>query len=84
MNWLDCDQVENGSDKIIAGCGDNNVYVFNLETLDLKNTLTGHTSFVHCVCAARSAGLSVLSASEDGTVKLWDTRYNDIWLYMIC
>ena len=74
MNWLDCDQLSDGRDQLIAGCGDNNIYVFNLETLDLKSCLTGHTSFVHSVCAVQSAGISVLSGGEDGAVKLWDTR----------
>ena len=78
VNWLDVDHGDvnfGGRDKLLAGCGDNNVYVLNLERLNVVDVLRGHTSYVHCVAAANSAGVSVLSASEDGTVKFWDTRY---------
>ena len=77
VNWLDVDHGDvnfGGRDKLLAGCGDNNVYVLNLERLSVVDVLRGHTSYVHCVAAANSAGVSVLSASEDGTVKFWDTR----------
>merc|ERR1719215_178174 len=77
VNWLDVDHGDvnfGGRDKLLAGCGDNNVYVLNLERLNVVDVLRGHTSYVHCVAAANSAGVSVLSASEDGTVKFWDTR----------
>ena len=84
VNWLDVDHGDvnfGGRDKLLAGCGDNNVYVLNLERLNVVDVLRGHTSYVHCVAAANSAGVSVLSASEDGTVKFWDTRYYFInWL----
>jgi len=76
INWLDVDEQDSGGgcNIIIAGCGDSNIYTYNIETRQLKYTLSGHTSFVHCVAAAHSAGVSIVSAGEDGAVKLWDTR----------
>ena len=66
---------EDRGDRLIAGCGDNNVYVFDLETRELVHTLAGHRKYVHSVAAADgSGGVSVVSGGEDGAVKLWDTR----------
>lgn len=42
--WLSDDQ-----ENVYAGCGDNNIYVFNLEDGSLISTFKGHSNFVHSV-----------------------------------
>lgn len=42
--WLSDDQA-----KLYAGCGDNNVYVYNMEDGSLLSTYRGHEDFVHSV-----------------------------------
>ena len=60
---------------MIVGCGDNNVYIYDLESRQLVHRLHGHTNYVHSVAACdRSAGVAVVSGGEDGAVKFWDTR----------
>ncbi|KAI5641764.1 THO complex subunit 6 [Phthorimaea operculella] len=64
--WLSEDE-----SKLFAGCGDNKVYGFNLEDGRLESTYDGHTDFIHSVHGKDN---QLISASEDGTVVLWDTR----------
>lgn len=37
-------------DLIFVGCGDNNIYVFHIETRKLIKTLSAHIDYVHCLC----------------------------------
>ena len=34
--------------RLVLGMGDNNVYVFDLETMEVVRVLSGHTGCVHC------------------------------------
>lgn len=65
--WLD-----KANGLLYAGCGDNQIYGINLETGSVVAELDGHTNYVHCVHGLPDNRL--FSASEDGSVKLWDTR----------
>ncbi|KOB74155.1 THO complex subunit 6-like protein, partial [Operophtera brumata] len=47
-------------EKLYAGCGDNSVYVYNLEDGRLLSTYKGHSDYIH--------------TGEDGLVMLWDLR----------
>ncbi|XP_026747651.1 THO complex subunit 6 [Trichoplusia ni] len=64
--WLSEDEA-----RLYAGCGDNNVYVFNMEDGKLVSTFKGHTDYIHSVSGKNQ---QLITASEDGTVKLWDSR----------
>ncbi|CAB3239143.1 unnamed protein product [Arctia plantaginis] len=64
--WLSEDEA-----KLYAGCGDNNIYVYNMDDGRLLSTFKGHTDFVHSV---HGKNQQLISASEDGSVILWDTR----------
>uniref|UniRef100_S4PKL1 THO complex subunit 6-like protein n=1 Tax=Pararge aegeria TaxID=116150 RepID=S4PKL1_9NEOP len=68
INSLWCSEDE---EKIYAGCGDNKIYVHNLEDGRLVNSYEGHSDFVHCV---HGNGKQIISSGEDGLVLLWDTR----------
>ncbi|BES95913.1 THO complex [Nesidiocoris tenuis] len=64
-------QTEADSDQLFAGCGDNNIYCFSLETGKALRIFDGHTDYIHSLS---SCGSQIASASEDGTVRLWDMR----------
>ncbi|XP_012251339.2 THO complex subunit 6 homolog [Athalia rosae] len=57
-----------------AGCGDNKIYTFSLEDGKLLRTLEGHEDFIH---ALSLLGNQLASASEDGSVRLWDLRQKE-------
>lgn len=58
--------------KLAAGCGDNSVWVWTFEFAGMKPVqLKGHRGSVTGVAFARNAD-TLLSASEDGTVRQWD------------
>jgi len=65
--------VNNEDNTLIAGCGDNNVYVWNMSTGDLQHTLRGHKDYIHAVSYLKR-DKQIISASEDGLVKFWDVR----------
>merc|ERR1719354_1017865 len=53
VNWLDVDHGDVnfcGRDKLLAGCGDNNVYTLNLERLNVVDVLRGHKLCSLCGC----------------------------------
>ncbi|KAK4004686.1 THO complex subunit 6 homolog [Daphnia magna] len=54
-----------------AACGDNNVHHVDLEYGKVKLTFSGHTDFIHSMS---QIGNQLSSASEDGTVCIWDAR----------
>lgn len=63
--------VNDGDNVLIAGCGDNNVYLFDLTNGDIIETLKGHTDYVHSVKYLENTK-QVVSAGEDGKVHFWD------------
>lgn len=56
---------------IYAGCGDNKIYIFSLEDGKLIRTMEGHDDYIHSI---HNIGSQLVSASEDGSVRLWDMR----------
>ncbi|XP_074026354.1 THO complex subunit 6 isoform X2 [Leptinotarsa decemlineata] len=64
-------QLNNELNHIYVGCGDNNIYIFDLETRKLQKTLSKHTDYIHCLT---NSGNDLLSAGEDGIVNIWDLR----------
>eukprot|EP00808_Paulinella_micropora_P025213 g72472.t1 len=56
-----------------TACGDGQLYAWDMETGKTQAQLQGHEDAVYCVrtCEQKS---SLCSASEDGTVRLWDAR----------
>jgi len=82
INWMDSDKQGGLGERLVVGCGDGNVYVYDLETRELQYALRGHQKFVHSVAAADgSGGVAVISGGEDGAVKLWDTRKSNPEIY---
>lgn len=58
---------------LIAGCGDNKIYVWDIETRTLLSMLDRHSDYIHDLALA-SNGMQLYSAGEDGAVLSWDVR----------
>lgn len=56
---------------LYAGCGDNRIYSFSLEDGKLIRSIEAHDDYIHEISIF---GNQMASASEDGLVKLWDSR----------
>ncbi|KAI9670762.1 MAG: hypothetical protein M1817_003872 [Caeruleum heppii] len=61
--------------EIVAGTGDDSVYVYDLETRQSVLRIHGHEEDVNAVCFGDSASPHILySGSDDTTLKVWDRR----------
>ncbi|XP_068761888.1 THO complex subunit 6 homolog [Montipora capricornis] len=60
-------------ETLFSGCGDSNIYMWDLESGTCKGALTGHTDYVQCL-SLRPKQSQCVSGAEDGTVRLWDYR----------
>ncbi|RDX78914.1 DENN domain and WD repeat-containing protein SCD1, partial [Mucuna pruriens] len=58
--------------KVVSGSDDKSVMVWDKQTTQLLEELKGHDGPVSCV--RMLSGERVLTASHDGTVKMWDVR----------
>lgn len=58
---------------LFAGCGDSKIYCYDMETRNLKLVFEGHEDYINCLALGNNSQ-ECLSGSEDGTVRLWDTR----------
>ncbi|KAJ0977957.1 hypothetical protein J5N97_013431 [Dioscorea zingiberensis] len=58
--------------KVVSGSDDQSVIVWDKQTSQLLEELKGHDGPVSCV--RMLSGERVLTASHDGTVKMWDVR----------
>ncbi|XP_062582523.1 THO complex subunit 6 homolog [Saccostrea cucullata] len=72
VNSLIVDKQELGT-TLFAGCGDKNVYGWDLESGTQVLTLSGHTDYIHDI-SIKNDGNTLASASEDGSVNIWDIR----------
>eukprot|EP01132_Coremiostelium_polycephalum_P004785 gene4785-5968_t len=61
---------------IVSGSEDNNVYLWKMLDAKILTTLTGHTNIVTSIDCHPSR-LQILSASMDGTVRVWGTNFDD-------
>ncbi|XP_065346686.1 THO complex subunit 6 homolog [Cloeon dipterum] len=63
--------LKENQETVYVGCGDNNVYTIDLGEGKLVQTFEGHDDYVHSVS---NFGGKILSASEDGSARIWDPR----------
>ncbi|KAM3719337.1 THO complex subunit [Dirofilaria immitis] len=67
---------------LFAGAGDNAIRLMEIERPDkIISTFAGHSEYVNEL-AVRSEHV-FLSSSEDGTVRLWDVRSKDIYIFNV-
>eukprot|EP00794_Sanderia_malayensis_P008935 gene8936-9888_t len=67
---------------LISGGGDNNVYLWDLETGSCKTVLTGHEDYIHCIAVLEKSNRCI-SGAEDGTVRIWDCRTSPSMVKML-
>lgn len=60
--------------KIVSGSADKSVRAWDAETGQQSKKMSEHTSFVNSVCTVRRGPQLIVSASDDGTARLWDLR----------
>ncbi|KAL6712471.1 hypothetical protein ACN47E_000348 [Coniothyrium glycines] len=61
--------------EIVAGTGDNSVYVYDIERRQSVLRIPGHEDDVNAVCFGDSQSPHILySGSDDTTLKVWDRR----------
>ncbi|XP_002739441.1 THO complex subunit 6 homolog [Saccoglossus kowalevskii] len=77
-----CLSYQEKDNLLYSGCGDSNVYVWDLESGTRKNTLKGHKDYIHCL-TSRYNGQELMSGSEDGSVRVWDTRTSSEAVHVI-
>ncbi|XP_078679682.1 THO complex subunit 6 homolog [Branchiostoma floridae x Branchiostoma belcheri] len=58
---------------LCSGCGDNNVYLWDMQTGTCTSTLKGHTDYIHAL-TLRSNDQQLVSAGEDGAIRIWDLQ----------
>lgn len=46
INYMMYSKVNN---LLYVGCGDNNIYVINLEDRKILRSMQGHTDYIHCL-----------------------------------
>lgn len=60
--------------QVFSASADKTLGVWDAESGQRLKKLSGHEGFVNGCCPSRSAPHLLASASDDGTVKLWDAR----------
>lgn len=68
---VNCLLVNNDNNLLYAGCGDNIVYVFDIETRRVMKTLNSHKDYIHTLSRFNN---DLISGGEDGLVNIWDCR----------
>ena len=62
------------SDQMIfTGCGDNNIYGFDIETHKQTICLSQHKDYINCILLSNDKQM-LYSGGEDGSVLFWDLR----------
>ncbi|CAG9768254.1 unnamed protein product [Ceutorhynchus assimilis] len=62
--------------KLYTGCGDNKIYIYDLESRSTLAVLINHSEYVHCL--RKHVNNSLLSGGQDGLLNIWDLRLNKV------
>lgn len=71
-NSLLCD-LEGGNKRILAGCGNGEIFNFDMETSKLIHKYQAHEDSIYQITMKNNSN-ELISASEDGQIKIWDLR----------
>ncbi|KAL6058858.1 THO complex subunit 6 [Balamuthia mandrillaris] len=64
---------DNRMETLYTATGEKDAYAYDLSTQKQISRMQGHSDYLHCI-VARQQESQVLTGSEDGTVRIWDTR----------
>uniref|UniRef100_T1GQT4 Uncharacterized protein n=1 Tax=Megaselia scalaris TaxID=36166 RepID=T1GQT4_MEGSC len=70
---VNCFWLDKAINHIFVGCDNNIIYQVSLEDGRVLRKFEGHKDFVHCLTGSDD---QIYSASQDGTLKIWDPREN--------
>ena len=70
-------------EHIFTASSDNTVGMFDYATGTRLKRMKGHHGIVNAVHAARRGDPLICSASDDATIKIWDSRRRDMSEYTI-
>ncbi|CAF0842822.1 unnamed protein product [Brachionus calyciflorus] len=73
-NSLVCDS-KNDPKKVYAGCGNGEIFIYDLESTKIISKFTAHRDCIYQVLLKNNNN-ELISTSEDGEVKIWDLRSN--------
>ncbi|KAL8567252.1 hypothetical protein ACOMHN_023295 [Nucella lapillus] len=62
-----------GTRRLYAGAGDHKIHIWDIEAGQYLTAMEGHSDYIHKVLM-KNDGQECVSASEDGTVRMWDIR----------
>jgi WD40 repeat protein len=62
-----------GENRLAAGCTDNEIRVWNLESKKIEDRLTGHTGSVGALTYDKNAG-QLISGGFDTTARVWKVQ----------
>ena len=63
--------------RVVCGCADHTVRVYDMNDGRCLHTLRGHTEWVNCV-VAMGGGDVVVSGCRDGSMRVWDVRRGEL------
>ena len=69
------------TNKLLAGCDNLNILIFNTNNLDYEGCLRGHRHIILCLFELNSG--FVLSSSWDLTIKMWDIERKECIIILI-
>lgn len=72
-NYMALNSSSQTAGHLIVAAGDHQVHVYDLETRLSVMDLRGHGNYIHSVSHCPQSNM-IASASEDGSVRLWDVR----------
>lgn len=73
-NAVTCLTFDHTNEYLYSGSADKSVIVWNLETNRLAKKYKGHVAIIHSVSAPKKLLNLLATGSDDGTVKIFDTR----------
>jgi len=68
-------------EKIVSGLRDNTIKIWDMDTLESKTVLRGHTGSVLCL---QYDGKVIISGSSDSTLRVWDVVTGALLNTLIC
>jgi WD40 repeat protein len=56
---------------VCTGSEDSNIYIWDVENVNIKQQITGHSGIVNSLSWSNCNGGMLISASDDHTIRIW-------------